>query len=86
LKWQVKHGTISNSSDRFLAFTDNGVAQVRALTEEGIQSIELFDVKGRQLIRRVENNLSQTQINLSVYPAGMYLLLVNGSESFKLVR
>jgi hypothetical protein len=86
LKWQVKHGTISNSSDRFLAFTDNGEAQVRALTEEGIQVIELFDVKGRQLIRRVENNLSQTQINLSVYPAGMYLLLVNGSESFKLAK
>lgn len=86
LKWQVRQEAITNGSDRFLAFTDNGVAQVRALTEEGIQTIELFDIKGRQLIRRVENNLNQTQINLSAYPSGMYLLLVNGAESFKLAR
>jgi hypothetical protein len=86
LKWQVKQQAVINGSDRFLAFTDNGLAQVRALTEEGIQTIEVFDIKGRQLIRKVENNLSQTQINLSAYPSGMYLLLVNGSESFKLVR
>lgn len=86
LKWQVKQEAISNGSDRFLAFNDNGVAQVRALTEEGIQTIELFDIKGRQLIRKVENNLSQAQISLSAYPAGMYLLLVNGAESFKLAK
>jgi Secretory lipase len=86
LKWQVSERMANSSSDKFVVYTENGMAQIRTLSETNIQAIQLFDVQGKQLMAK--NGLAEqnVQIIMNEYPAGMYLIMVNGSESFKVVR
>ena len=86
LKWQVSEKIANSSSDKFVVYTENGMAQIRTLSETPINALQLFDIQGKQLMAK--NGLSQqnVQISLNEYPAGMYLIMVNGSESFKVVR
>jgi hypothetical protein len=86
LKWENKEPLDNTSAAPFLAYMDQTTAHIRSLSDAGISAIEVFDIQGRQMMKRVENNLAQTSFSMQTYPAGMYIVLINGETSVKLVR
>jgi hypothetical protein len=85
LKWNVKAITEIKSKN-FIAYVEENIAHIRSSTENGINTIEVFDIQGKQLIKKAENNLSQTTFSMKAYPSGMYIVLINGDNTLKLVR
>jgi len=85
LRWSHKESS-DKLSDQFLAYIDQNTAHIRSLGDAGIQTIEVFDLQGKQLMKKAENNLAQTSFSMQTYPAGMYIVLINGETSVKLVR
>lgn len=85
LKWNVKAITESKSKS-FIAYVEENIAHIRSSTENGINTIEVFDIQGKQLMKKAENNLTQTTFSMKAYPSGMYIVLINGNNSLKLIR
>lgn len=86
LKWEVSDNVLNVKTSKFQVYMENGISKVRALSNEGIKTIELFDTKGRELIRKNERESLNTTLNLSEFPVGVYLLRINGAESHKIVK
>jgi hypothetical protein len=88
LRWTNKESQVNANAavGLYLTYMDQTTAHIRALSDAGISTIEVFDLQGRQLMKKSENNLAQTSFSMQTYPTGMYIVLINGETSVKLVR
>lgn len=61
----------------------NGILNI-STENVNLHSIAVFDLSGKMIFNESNINQMNHQINLSDYPIGMYLLLINDTESYKL--
>jgi hypothetical protein len=86
LRWNPGADSVDEPTGEYAVYTQNNVAQIRALNQQVITSIQLYDIQGKQLSARSGLSAAQEWVDLNGYPAGMYLLLVNGLNSFKVTK
>lgn len=54
--------------------------------DDRISSVVLMDITGKILVREKQNNLILHRLDISSYPKGVYLLRVNDSKIFKVMK
>ncbi|TND09898.1 MAG: glycoside hydrolase family protein [Bacteroidetes bacterium] len=75
------------AADELRIFPNPSSGLVSILAGSGVNMLQLFDISGKEIIRRnYESPANEITLDLSGYPAGMYLLKVNDHTMQRLVR
>lgn len=86
LRLNAKEAVLGNNAGKFLVYRDNDFLHINSLAQDNIQTLEVFDMSGKQIFQKRENATFNSLLSLKDFPAGMYMLRLNGSESHKFIR
>ena len=67
-----------------IVYTDNATVLVRGI-DDAIH-IGVYGLDGRRILAELTSDSDGVAIDLTAYPAGIYLIQINNKQTFKIIR